>query len=81
VNRGRVIDLTAATPWDGPAARMTVRLDELVRKGLAAKGDPREVVADEQARYSGARVSERTLVPGPDAPARGDHLRQVARQQ
>jgi uncharacterized protein YbjT (DUF2867 family) len=42
------------------------RLDELVRKGLA-RGDPREVVADEQARYSGARVSERTLVPGPDA--------------
>jgi uncharacterized protein YbjT (DUF2867 family) len=43
------------------------RLDELVRKGLAAKGDPREVVTDEQARYSGARLSERTLVPGPDA--------------
>ena len=43
------------------------RLDELVRKGLAAKGDPREVVADEEARYSGARVSERTLLPGPDA--------------
>jgi uncharacterized protein YbjT (DUF2867 family) len=43
------------------------RLDELVRKGLAAKGDPREVVADEQAPYSGARVGERTLVPGPDA--------------
>jgi len=43
------------------------RLDELVRKGLAAKGDPREVVADEQARYYGARLSERTLVPGPDA--------------
>ena len=30
---------------------------ELVCKGLTAKGDPREVVADEQARYSGARVS------------------------
>jgi uncharacterized protein YbjT (DUF2867 family) len=43
------------------------RLDELVRKGLAAKGDPREVVTDEEARYSGARLSERTLVPGPDA--------------
>ena len=42
-------------------------LDELVRKGLAAKGDPRKVVTDEQARYSGVRVSERTLVPGPDA--------------
>jgi uncharacterized protein YbjT (DUF2867 family) len=48
----------------GPEA---VRIDELVRKGLAAKGDPRKVVADEQARYSGAAVAERTLVPGPDA--------------
>jgi uncharacterized protein YbjT (DUF2867 family) len=43
------------------------RLDELVRKGLAAKGDPREVVTDEQARYYGVRLSEQTLVPGPDA--------------
>lgn len=43
------------------------RLDELVRKALAARNDPREVVSDEQARYSGARISERTLVPGPGA--------------
>jgi len=43
------------------------RLDELVRNGLAAKGDPREVVADEQAGYYGVRLSERTLLPGPDA--------------
>jgi len=43
------------------------RLDELMRKALAAKGDPREVVTDEQARYSDVRLSERTLVPGPDA--------------
>jgi hypothetical protein len=42
-------------------------LDELVRKGLAAKGDPREVVTDEEAPYYGVRLSERTLVPGPDA--------------
>jgi uncharacterized protein YbjT (DUF2867 family) len=42
-------------------------LDELVRRGLAAKGDPREVVTDEQAPYYGVRLSERTLVPGPDA--------------
>jgi uncharacterized protein YbjT (DUF2867 family) len=42
-------------------------LDDLVRKGLAAKGDPRQVVTDEQARYSGVRLQERTLVPGPDA--------------
>jgi uncharacterized protein YbjT (DUF2867 family) len=43
------------------------RLDELVRRYLAARNDPREVVTDDQARYSGASVSERTLVPGPDA--------------
>jgi len=43
------------------------RLDDLIRKGLAAKGDPREVVTDEQAPYYGVLVSERTLVPGPDA--------------
>jgi len=43
------------------------RLDELVRKGLAAKGDPREVVTDEQASYYGVRLGERTLVLGPDA--------------
>ena len=42
-------------------------LDELVRKGLAAKGDPREVVTDEEAPYYGVRLSERTLLPGPDA--------------
>jgi uncharacterized protein YbjT (DUF2867 family) len=42
-------------------------LDELVRKGLAAKGDPREVVTDDQARYYGVLLSERTLVPGADA--------------
>src|SRR3954467_12119573 len=43
------------------------RLDDLVRRGLAAKGDPREVVTDEQAPYYGVQLSERTLVPGPDA--------------
>jgi uncharacterized protein YbjT (DUF2867 family) len=43
------------------------RLDELVRRALAAKDDPREVLTDEQAPYYGVRVSERTLLPGPDA--------------
>src|SRR5947208_3827747 len=43
------------------------RLDELVRRGLAARNDPREVVADLQARYYGVELSERTLVPGDDA--------------
>jgi len=43
------------------------RLDEFVRRRLAALHDAREVVADPQARYSGAKLSERTLVPGDDA--------------
>ena len=43
------------------------RLDELVRRGLAARKDPREVVADPHARYYGIEVSERTLLPGDDA--------------
>ncbi len=42
-------------------------LDELVRRGLAAWNDTREVVADPQARYYGIELSERTLLPGDDA--------------
>jgi uncharacterized protein YbjT (DUF2867 family) len=38
-------------------------LDEVVRKGLAALKDPREVVADPHGRYYGIEVQERTLVP------------------
>ena len=43
------------------------RLDEFVRRGLAAKKDPRVVVADPQARYYGIAVGETTLIPGSDA--------------
>ena len=43
------------------------RVDELVRRRLASLKDPREVVADPNARYGGARVSERTLLPGNNA--------------
>src|SRR6185369_14141487 len=39
------------------------RLDELVRQRLAALKDPREVIADPNALYSGAKVTLRTLVP------------------
>jgi len=40
------------------------RMDDLVRRRLAALKDPREVIADPKALYSGAKISERTLVPG-----------------
>jgi uncharacterized protein YbjT (DUF2867 family) len=39
------------------------RLDELIRQSLTAKGDPRTVVADPKARYFGAELGERTLLP------------------
>jgi uncharacterized protein YbjT (DUF2867 family) len=40
------------------------RVDELVRRRLASLKDSREVIADPSARYGGAKVSERTLLPG-----------------
>src|SRR5215469_10269041 len=43
------------------------RMDELVRRRLAGLNDPREVVPDHNARYSGALIDDRTLVPGKDA--------------
>jgi uncharacterized protein YbjT (DUF2867 family) len=43
------------------------RVDELVRRRLASLNDPREVVADPNARYSGAKLGEKALVPGNNA--------------
>ncbi|HMK23480.1 MAG TPA: SDR family oxidoreductase [Terriglobales bacterium] len=43
------------------------RVDELVRRRLATLKDPRQVIADPRALYSGAKVSERTLIPGSNA--------------
>ena len=43
------------------------RFDELIRQGLAARNDPREVVVDPHARYFGAELGERSLIPAGDA--------------
>ena len=43
------------------------RLDELIRRFLRERRDPREVITDPQARYFGVELEERTLVPGDDA--------------
>src|SRR3954470_11282348 len=60
------------------------RLDELIRGLLKASNDPREVIADPQARYFGIAPSERTLLPGDDARIGkirlGDWLRNAATQ-
>lgn len=59
----------------GPAVNGTVeiagpqpfRLDELVHQRLAALGDPRQVIVDPHARYSGASVEFETLLPATTA--------------
>jgi uncharacterized protein YbjT (DUF2867 family) len=64
---GRVatgMPLNGAVEVAGPEQ---LHFDELIRRGLGARGDPREVVADPRARYFGAELSELTLVPGDDA--------------
>jgi uncharacterized protein YbjT (DUF2867 family) len=60
------------------------RLDELIRRDLAARKDPREVISDSHARYYGIQVSERTLVPNDGAQLGQtrfeDWLRQTTKQ-
>src|SRR5262249_42987123 len=43
------------------------RFDEFIRRGLSARKDPREVIADAHARYFGTELSEHSLVPVNDA--------------
>jgi len=65
-----VARITIGTPVNGTvevAGPEQFRLDELVRRGLSARDDPREVVADPHAGYYSAKLSERTLVPSDDA--------------
>lgn len=52
------------------------RFDEAVRQVLAARNDPRTVVADPQERYFGALLAERSLVPGDGARLGGITLRE-----
>jgi uncharacterized protein YbjT (DUF2867 family) len=41
-----------------------ISLDDLVRRYLAAKQDPRKVVADVHARYFGTELDDKSLTPG-----------------
>jgi len=43
------------------------RFDELIRQGLRARNDRREVIADPHARYFGAELGERSLIPAGEA--------------
>lgn len=43
------------------------RFDEFISRGLKARNDPRQVIADPHARYFGTELSERSLVPNDGA--------------
>jgi uncharacterized protein YbjT (DUF2867 family) len=65
-----VCDVALAAPLNGTieiGGPEPLRFEDFVREGLSAVGDQRKVVADPRARYFGARLSERTLVPGDGA--------------
>ena len=65
-----VCEVTLTAPMNDTteiAGPEPLRFQDFVRRGLRAVGDQRVVVADPQARYFGARLSERTLLPGNEA--------------
>jgi uncharacterized protein YbjT (DUF2867 family) len=67
---GEVAKIAVAAPVNGIVeigGPEQFRMDDLVRRRLASLKDPREVIADPKALYSGAKLSERTLVPDSDA--------------
>ena len=66
----RVARTAVSPPLNGiveVAGPQRFRFDELIRLGLRARKDPREVVADPHARYFGAELGERSLIPADSA--------------
>src|SRR5258705_973508 len=65
-----VARVSVAAPINGTvevAGPQQFRFDELIRQGLAARNDPRIVVVYPHARYFGAELGERSLIPANDA--------------
>jgi len=63
-------DVSLGAPLNGTlevAGPEQFRADELARRRLTARHDSREVIVDPRARFFGARVNERSLLPGADA--------------
>jgi uncharacterized protein YbjT (DUF2867 family) len=61
---------SVGTPLNGiveVAGPEVFRFDEFIRRGLAARKDPRQVVSDPHARYFGTELDERSLLPGDKA--------------
>jgi uncharacterized protein YbjT (DUF2867 family) len=66
----RVARTAVSPPLNGVvevAGPQRFRFDDLIRQGLRARNDFREVVADPHARYFGAELGERSLIPADSA--------------
>jgi uncharacterized protein YbjT (DUF2867 family) len=77
-------DIALGTPVNGTVevgGPEAVPIDELAREVLSARKDRRNVVADMHARYYGAELKDKSLIPGPEAHLGtlrfGDWLRQT----
>jgi uncharacterized protein YbjT (DUF2867 family) len=65
-----VADVTVGPPVNGiieVTGPQQFHLDDLIRNTLRERHDPREVITDPHAPYSGAELHERTLVPAAGA--------------
>lgn len=61
----------------GPEA---IPLDELARQVMIARQDPHQIVADAHARYFGAELDDKSLIPGPNARIGATRFRDWLRQ-
>jgi len=60
-------DVAVGTPANGIvelAGPDSIRIEELVRRVLSAKRDPRRISSDVHARYFGTELNDRSLTPG-----------------
>jgi uncharacterized protein YbjT (DUF2867 family) len=72
-----VADVVEGSPAEGMvevAGPEAVGLDELVRRVLSARGDPRPVVTDDSVKYFGAHIDDASLTPGRGARIAPTHL-------
>jgi uncharacterized protein YbjT (DUF2867 family)/nitrite reductase/ring-hydroxylating ferredoxin subunit len=67
---GAVAKIATGTPLNGTVevgGPEPFYLDDLIRRDLGARNDPRDVIVDPHARYFGAELNKRSLVAGDEA--------------
>jgi uncharacterized protein YbjT (DUF2867 family)/nitrite reductase/ring-hydroxylating ferredoxin subunit len=67
---GAIAKIARGTPLNGTVeigGPEPFYLDDLIRRDLGARGDPRDVIVDQHSRYFGAQLNRRSLVAGDEA--------------